>query len=278
MILPADGHVHTQFSWDTVRGDMEGTCARALELGMDAVAFTEHVDHVSWPVLESDLDGHDHLKAHLQDGLLVPPRMDVEGYFACVERCRDLFPDLRIITGIEVGEPHWFGEQTAEILRSGPFERVLGSLHCVRVDGAYAEMPELYRTRPAAEAVRTYLAEIPNLVAGSDVFGVLAHIDYGIRYWPGERLGPFVPQEFEAELRHALHALAETGRVLEFNTRGPRNPEIVRWWKEEGGEAVSFGSDAHMPSGLAFEFRAAVDLVEAQGFRPGRHPYDTWIA
>jgi histidinol-phosphatase (PHP family) len=40
--------VHTEWSWDTATGDMERTCARAVELGLPAVAFTEHVDHVSW--------------------------------------------------------------------------------------------------------------------------------------------------------------------------------------------------------------------------------------
>lgn len=91
MILPADGHVHTEWSWDTATGDMERTCARAVELGLPAVAFTEHVDHVSWPVAESDLDGHDHLKCHLSaDGLLEPPPLDVEGYLECIELPRAL--------------------------------------------------------------------------------------------------------------------------------------------------------------------------------------------
>lgn len=179
---------------------------------------------------------------------------------------------------MELGEPHWFSEQARRLLRAGGFERVLGSLHCVRVDGGYSEMPDLYRALPALEAVRTYLAEIPRMVAASDVFGVLGHIDYVIRYWPAEREGPFRPADVEEELRHSLRVLAESGRVLEVNTRGPRNPEIVRWFRQEGGEAVSFGSDAHLPTGLAFEFRDAVAMVEAEGFRPGRHPYDTWVA
>ena len=44
MRLPADGHVHTEFSWDADRGDMNATCARAVALGLPVVAFTEHVD------------------------------------------------------------------------------------------------------------------------------------------------------------------------------------------------------------------------------------------
>ena len=45
MELPADGHVHSEWSWDADLGSMEATtCARAVELGLPAVAFTEHVD------------------------------------------------------------------------------------------------------------------------------------------------------------------------------------------------------------------------------------------
>ena len=108
------------------------------------------------------------------------------------------------------------------------------------------------------------------------MFGVLAHIDYAVRYWP-EGAEPFDPYALEDEFRHALRALAGAGRVLEVNTRSQLPAEVVRWWREEGGRAVTFGSDAHMPSNLAHRFAEAVAMVEAIGFRPGRHPYDQWI-
>ena len=40
-VLPAGGHVHSEWSWDAYVGSMERTCARAVELGLPAVAFTE---------------------------------------------------------------------------------------------------------------------------------------------------------------------------------------------------------------------------------------------
>ena len=39
-MLPADGHVHSQFSWDAPSGDMHATCARAVQIGLPALAFT----------------------------------------------------------------------------------------------------------------------------------------------------------------------------------------------------------------------------------------------
>ncbi|HEY6684454.1 MAG TPA: PHP domain-containing protein, partial [Propionibacteriaceae bacterium] len=44
MPLPPDGHVHSEWSWDAPNGSMEKTCSRAVEMGLPAVAFTEHAD------------------------------------------------------------------------------------------------------------------------------------------------------------------------------------------------------------------------------------------
>jgi histidinol-phosphatase (PHP family) len=276
-MLPADGHVHSEWSWDAPIGSMERTCARAVALGLPAVAFTEHADHTVWSAVDDNLDEWPHLKVLRTPELtLTPPPLDVDGYLECVQRCRDRFPDLRIITGVEVGEPHRHPEAVAALLAAGRFDRVLGSLHCLPLGNGFAEPPAHFRRHAPADVVRTYLAEVPRLIAGSDVFGVLAHIDYVARYWP-EDAGPFDPGAFEEEFRVALRALADTGRVLEVNTRRAPRPELVRWWREEGGEAVSFGSDAHVPEHLAQGFAEAVAMVEAHGFRPGRHPYDRWF-
>ena len=58
--------------------------------------------------------------------------------------------------------------------------------------------------------------------------------------------------------------------------RAALSPEVVRWWAEEGGRVITFGSDGHDPTRLARGFAQAADLVEAHGFRAGQHPYDFW--
>jgi histidinol-phosphatase (PHP family) len=255
-------------------GSMERTCARAADIGLPAVAFTEHVDFTTWTMIAEELDERlQHLVS--PDGHLTPPSLDVTGYQECLERCRDQFPDLRILSGVELGEAHWHEDLAAKLLQAGQFERVLGSLHSLPFHEQFLEMPPAYQQRPAADVVRDYLAEVARLVEGSKAFSVLAHIDYPVRYWP-EAAGPFDPSDFEDDFRSALRTLADSGRGLEVNTAVPLDPRIVRWWREEGGESVTFGSDAHEPAGLARGFADAAAMVEAQGFRPGRHPFDVW--
>lgn len=270
--LPSDNHVHTEFSWDTgPEASMVNACRRAVEIGLPAVSFTEHVDFTDW-------GDHDHPPVDAQVGTrkrVLP--VDVDEYLASIERCRHEFPELRILSGIEAGEPHLFAGSVAAVLRSGSFDRVLGSLHSIVHDGRLVYANHVFRSRPAAEVVRDYFAELLRLVEGSDVFEVLAHCDYPRRYWPAAREGQYREADFEEEYRTVFRALASSGRPLEINTSSPlASVALMRWWYEEGGGAVSFGSDAHVPVRVGDKFGVAVDVVEAAGFRPGRDEYDFW--
>jgi len=274
--LPVDSHVHTEWSWDAPNGDMVASCARAVELGLLAIAFTEHVDHTVWRVALEDLNP-DHLLVRLSTptGTLTPPAFDAAGYLAAVEDCRARFPGLRILSGLELGEPHRHAAQVAAVLRAGRFDRVLGSVHTLPDRGGYAEPPGLFVGREPGEVVRSYLAEVAALVTESEVFEVLAHVDYPVRSWPAAA-GAFVPERFEEEFRHTLRATAQSGRVLEINTVVPFHATMLRWWHAEGGDAVTFDSDAHDPATVARGFRDAVHLAETHGFRPGERPYEVW--
>jgi histidinol-phosphatase (PHP family) len=274
--LPTDSHVHTQWSWDAPNGDMMASCARAVDLGLPAIAFTEHVDYTVWRVAMDDLEP-DHFLVTMsdEDGTLTPPRFDAAGYLAAVEECRERFSQLRILSGLELGEPHRHADQVAAVLSAGAFDRVLGSLHTLPDQGGYTEPSGLLIHRAPAEVMRRYLAELAALIASSDVFAVLAHIDYPVRSWPSS-VAPFRPDSFEEEIRHVLHLTAESGRALEVSTVVPLHTTILRWWHEEGGDAITFGSDAHAPDEIARGFRDAVHMAEAHGFRPGHRPYDLW--
>jgi histidinol-phosphatase (PHP family) len=114
------------------------------------------------------------------------------------------------------------------------------------------------------------------MIETSDVFQVLAHVDFPRRYWPGGT-HRYVEKDYEEEYRAVFRALASSGRALEVNTSSPlASVDQVRWFHEEGGEAVSFGSDAHQPAAVGQRFDLAVDVVEAAGFRPGRDRFDFW--
>jgi histidinol-phosphatase (PHP family) len=286
VLLPSDGHVHSQWSWDAPRGDMEHTCARAVQLGLKSLAFTDHADLTPWAADGDKIAPG--FRAHIDGGVFVADPLDVAGYLECLQRCRDLFPDLQILSGVEISEPHLHTAQTREMLSAAKFERVLGSVHSLEDLGTRAhhgeasglprarvEVRSAYVQRPALDVVRVYMAEVLTMAKSPEPFSVLAHIDYPLRYWP-DSAGHFQPEFVEDEYRAALEALASSGRSLEVNTRLPLSPQIVDWWHQSGGESVTFGSDAHEPDRLASEFASTAAMVAAHGFRPGATPYELW--
>jgi histidinol-phosphatase (PHP family) len=240
---------------------MERCCERALQIGLPALAFTEHADFVTI-----------HKGQH---------SVDIEGYLVEIERCRAKFKGLRILTGVELGEPHWFPNETAAVLGAGKLDRVLGSIHCVRLAGEVVDASQFQSRPPAeqAEAVAEYFREVLRMVESSQPFEVLAHLDYPKRYWP-----PYREEDFEEQLRALLAAAVQRGCVLEVNTtRGGSDVlrfcpglTVVRWWHELGGTAVSFGSDAHQPDQVGGGFALATQVVETAGFKPARDPMALW--
>ena len=269
---PMDSHVHTQWSWDApAEASMVRSCEQALAAGLPAVAFTDHLDFTV-------ATGEDRIAVeHIDPRPYTAMRLlDVPGYLASVQDCRERFPDLRILTGAEIGEAHlWAASARAVVARAG-FDRILGSLHAIPFHGRLTASDELFRRMPADEVMRLYFTELLRLVEGSDIFGVLAHLDFPRRMWP-RTAAPYDERVFEPEIRAVLRALAASGRVLEVNTKSPlASAELLGWWREAGGTAVSFGSDAHQPWRVGARFKLAVDVVEAVGFRAGRDRFDFW--
>ncbi|WP_346621026.1 PHP domain-containing protein [Blastococcus montanus] len=268
---PPDNHVHTHWSWDTPDSStMRRACERAIAQGLPAIAFTEHLDFTVWHAEDrATADGL--LDRHPAHQLPI----DVEGYFAELEEVRGRFPELRIWSGIETGEPHLFAASIARHLESSPVDRILGSLHSLSDAGRLVGVGRLLHV-DADATMRRYLGEMVGMIESSDVFQVLAHVDFPRRYWPG---GPdrYVEKDYEEEYRAVFRALAGSGRALEINTSSPlASADQVRWFHEEGGEAVSFGSDAHAPTAVGQKFDLAVAVAEAAGFRPGRDRFDFW--
>lgn len=136
------------------------------------------------------------------------------------------FPGPRILTGVELGEPHWHAEATKRsrrrYVRQDPW-----LCHCLPDGDSSVSGPTMYRHRDPGEVLSSYLLE-PRAAADSG-------------RGPGDQ-----------------HGYTAARNVLE-------------WWHEEGGDAVTFGIDAHDPSTVAQHFRDTVRV----GTRPRRQRYWT---
>lgn len=252
---------------------MARSCEQAIALGVPLVTFTDHLDFLTFTaadrIAEEGLDPHRYSRMHL---------LDADGYLGSIAECRERYPGLRIVTGAEIGEAHLFDASARALTSAAGLDRLLGSVHAVPLDGKLVAAEDIFRVLPAEEAMRRYFAEVVRLIEGSDLFAVLAHLDFARRSWPATA-GPYEEKAFEPEYRAVLRALAASGRTLELNTKSPlAEIELLRWWRDAGGTTLSFGSDAHQPWRVGDKFRAAVAIADAAGFAPGRDPFDFWQA
>ena len=200
--------MHTEWSYDTsAEASMARSCEQALAIGLPAVAFTEHLEFTAG----GDGDAIAGIATDARWWGRIKP-LDVTGYLAAVEECRQRYPGLRILSGVETGESHLFAASAGAIVRGHEFDRVLGSLHAVPYNGRLVAADALFGQMPADDAMRYYFAELVRLIESSGLFQVLAHLDFPRRYWP----------------RHFCGCRSRRGRVMRLCRRRSRSCECRR--------------------------------------------------
>jgi len=250
MAYPHDYHVHTHFSCDS-ETPMPAACEAAITRGLSEIAFTDHVDF-------GPVDPPDHF---------CPTE-----YLAEIERCRARYGDqLTIRAGVEMGEPHIFAQEAQAVLAVGDFDFVLGSAHYAAGMQPAWEAP--FFEQPLRQAYEAYFRQVVRLAAEGD-FDVLAHLDLVKR--DALKFGKAYdgPEPYADMIRAALRSVIERGKGIEINTsplrRGQPEPcpslQILRWYRELGGEILTLGSDAHITAGIGGRFDVAMEMAQTVGF------------
>ena len=79
---------------------------------------------------------------------------------------------------------------------------------------------------------------------------------------------------YRDKIQVILETLVEKGRGIEVNTSGLRSGqgcfpdlEVVRLFKELGGEAITVGSDAHFKEDVGQGIAQGYELIKAAGFK-----------
>lgn len=249
----ADVHMHSSFSHDSQTGPEEMIQA-ALEKGLEVVCFTDHFDKddMEWGE-ESIFDPEEYFR------ILAPLQKKYQGKI-----------DVRI--GVELGLRPYLGDYYREFVSAHPFDFVIGSVHCV--GGFDPATGKLFEGRTDEEAYRAAFAETLEDIRAFQDFDVLGHLDYVIRYGK-TREKEYSYRKFSREIDGILKFLIENGKGLELNTAGLKyglpfahpHPEVLKRYRELGGEIITVGADAHCPEHIAYDFDVVTGLLEECGFR-----------
>ena len=236
--MTADYHLHSCFSGDS-ETPTEEVVRSGLEKGLSLLCLTEHFDP-DYPYADVCMD------------------LDAPAYFAEARRLQALYESrIEIRVGAELGlQPRlgtfldsWLEQNMAEGLS---FDFLIGSTHLV--DGTDPYYPEFWNGREPEASVGRFLDITLENVRAFDCFDVYGHLDYIVRYIPdGERR--FSYSSHRDQVDAILKLLIEKGKGIEINTGGWKaglsepNPcgEVLRRYRELGGEIITTGSDAHTP-------------------------------
>lgn len=246
----ADTHTHSRCSFDG-SASMTAMARAAKAAGLDEICFTDHCDFLS------------------PEGTITP-FYDWEPVRREISATEN--PGLLIKRGIEIGGVPGF-ETTADEILSEPLDFVIGSVHNLSVEKGCTDLYELdYKNNVdlCRRCMEDYLESMEKTVLWNG-FDTLGHLPYPLRYFRDRDGADFPLEPWEDRIRPILKSLIQNGKALELNSCRGKSVEdyvsLFRWYKEEGGELITLGSDAHRPEDIAKGIREGQALLRSLGFR-----------
>jgi histidinol-phosphatase (PHP family) len=178
-----------------------------------------------------------------------------------------------LLLGVETGFTVSAREMNRSLVRSHPFDMVIGSVHAVGgldlyEDGCFDQFTD------KEDAFCAYLETIIENIRDYEDFDTLGHMDYICRIAPYP--DPLLRYcEYSDFIDTILRILAGREQSLEINTRLFADAravaaleEICRRFKDLGGRTVTVGSDAHRPEVIGNHLQTAYDLARTCGLTP----------
>lgn len=253
----ADQHIHTACSPDS-ETPMREMAEAAKSHGMSAVCFTDHVDMDNAETGKND-----------------------PSYPACWQNNRDTALEvkanppegLEVRFGMELGEANHNPELALKAASHPELDFILGSLHNLK------DVPDFYwysyQSEEECEKMnRLYLQELIEL-ADFPGFDVMAHVGYTSRYMRRKGFRTRLTLKGHEEgYEELLKKLIGQGRGVEVNCEGFREndtsyptEEVLRLYKDLGGEIITVGSDGHNAAAASIGIKEGYALLESIGFR-----------
>ena len=257
-MIIADLHVHSDFSGDS-KAMMKSMLERGIELGLKKICFTDHMDY-DYP--------------H-KGGISF--MFDPEPYVNMLLLLKEQYKNrIEILIGIELGLQPQILEHVQKLMKEYSFDFVIGSTHVVDYVDPY--LPIYWESCTREEGIRNYFRTIiDNCRRFQDFFQVYGHLDYIIRYVPtadGKKVD-YSYEKYRELLDEALLTILECQKGIEINTAGLKyglgyahpKTEVLKRYRELGGELITIGSDAHKPEDLCYDFHLIPEYLKDLGFK-----------
>ena len=259
-----DYHVHTAYSDDSTY-PMEDVVKDAIRLNLEEIAFTDHVDYGVKPDRNSN-----EMPPRFYNGLPIV-NVDYPAYFAEIAQLKAKYGHkIRIVAGLEFGVQVHTVKRYEKLFLQWPLEFVILSIHQVEDKEFWNQEFQLGRTQKEFQ-LRQY-QELLDVVRLYKNYSVIGHIDSIKRY---DQNSEFPLEQYRDILEEVFKVVIAEGKGIEVNTSSERyglpdfqpSTDILRLYRECGGEIVTVGSDSHKPKHLASYIKVARDHLRDLGFK-----------
>lgn len=251
--MKADVHMHCAFSTDSETGPEE-MIQGAIGKGLEMICFTDHYDKDNTDWGEEDI-------------------FDAEAYFQVLPPLQEKYKEkIEVRIGVEIGMQPYLEPFYAKFVKQYPFDFVIGSVHSThRRDIAFGS---LFENHTDEEVYRMVLLETLEDIKLYDSFDVLGHLDYMTRYGK-KREEDYSYKKYAEIIDEILRILVEKGKGLELNMAGLKyglpyahpHPDVLKRYRELGGEIITVGADGHKPEHIAYDFYKVKDILNACGYQ-----------
>lgn len=176
-----------------------------------------------------------------------------------------------VMQGIELGQALYNKPLAEQILNDFDYDFVLGSIHNLK------DMEDFYfldYKQYDVDDLLTKYFECELELAKWNKFDSLAHLTYPFRYIYERENYKSDLNKFSELIDEILLTLVKNKKALEINTSGffmkigetLPNENIVKRFKELGGEYITVGSDAHYAEKICNGIEAGLELAQKCGF------------
>lgn len=253
-LIEADFHVHTEFSNDcSIKAEKQ--IESAIKLGFKHVCITDHCD------------------MHLyNDEKYV---LDINSYLNKINILKEKYKkQINVFCGIEIGLLPNLKEDIHKSINSSDYDFIIGSSHAVNgLDIGY-NAKKYFNEKSEKEAYFEYFESILKNVNVFNNYDVYGHLDYIVRYGPNKDKN-FDFNDYKDVFGEILKNIIKNNKGIEINTSALRNnlkyphphKDILKMYKELGGEIITVGSDAHLPEHIGYGFRNIPELLKSVGFK-----------
>jgi len=256
-MLKADFHVHTEFSNDC-SAKVEKQIESAINLGLEYICFTDHCD-MDYPSPERESEY----------------MIDTKSYIKKINSLREKYAGkIKVLCGVEIGLMAYLGERVNNYVKNYDFNFIIGSSHAVNGKNIGGIFNDFFKDKSEKEAYREYFESILENVKTFNNYSVYGHLDYVVRYG-AHKNKYFDFNDYKDVFEEILKIIIKNGKGIEINTSGLRrdlgyphpHKDILKMYKDLGGEIITAGSDAHLPEHIAYKFDEAKEYLEDAGFK-----------